>query len=105
MNDTQPSWLLEDCPPWCVAEHEASDHPHDRSHQSAIVTIPVVLREQILRGGRLTNLERGADFDIARFRPIGTPMEWVFVGDDEHRLELSVESAARLVAALAAVSA
>lgn len=103
MNDTRPSWLTEECPPWCVGEHTEADHPDDRVHQGHISTIPVVMREQSLGGEGLASTERATEFDIVRFRPVSAATEWLFVGDDEHRLQLSVESAARLRATLGSV--
>lgn len=104
MNDSRPSWLLEECPPWCVAEHAEEDHPDDRQHHGVIVTVPVVLRQQALRDGCLMSSELASEFDVVRFQLVGSVMRWLFVGDDEHQLELSEESALRLTGAIGATA-
>lgn len=102
MNDAQPSWLTEDCPTWYVTEHAEGDYPDDRSHQGQIATVPVVLREPALLEGHVTSSERAATFDLVRFEPIGSRAQWLFIGGDEVQLELSLESAKRLHAAMGA---
>jgi hypothetical protein len=83
-----------ECPAWCVADHrpvaEGGEDERTRRHRSAIVDLPAIAPDGAL------------ELMIELHRVDGETTTWVYVGDGtDQRLELSVESAARLVAALA----
>jgi len=43
--------------------------------------------------------------DVIRHRGLGSPLEWVFLGNEDHHVELSLGSARELAAALTRVVA
>jgi len=83
-----------ECPAWCVADHrpvaEGGEDERSRRHRSAIVDVAAIAPDRAL------------ELMIELYRIADGPTTWVYVGDGvEQRLELSIESAARLVATLA----
>lgn len=97
-----PPWLTEICPPWCVVMHEREDHPRDRQHMSAALSVPVTK----LRGVGEHPPPEGdhvvaEDMAVVLHRRVGSDATWLYVGDGRHQgLELSVGSWERLVPAL-----
>jgi hypothetical protein len=82
-----PPWLAEPCPPWCVVQHAADDHEHDRKHVSTWLTVPVV--------------ELPADLGLCLHRRVGERTLWLYVGDGEHQaLEIAADGWARLLPAV-----
>ncbi len=87
---SRPSWQREPCPAWCVVEHDESDLPDDRVHDSAGRSTPAVL------GGPLEDEQAATELLILMSRRSGDAVDWVFVGEPErdgHGLSLSRESA------------
>ena len=99
----RPSWQVDACPVWCVGGHRESDHPDDRQHRSDSLEVPVVLRRTELVPDGLARTVEAADFEVGLSRVDGAPETWLYVGDGPGRsLELSAESAHRLIQAVAA---
>jgi len=95
----RPSWLNEDCPPWCAREHHEGDHPEDRLHSSEPVHVPVVLRESLL-----VQTARATELLVQQLCALGDGDTWVLVCEPEdarHGMLLSSNSARALRAALA----
>lgn len=85
---------LPHCPPWCVAVHDVEDEGALSRHRSHIVDVAAVQP-----AGATTLL-------LEVHRTEGEPTTWVYVGDGERQyLELSIESAVRVAAALERVGA
>jgi hypothetical protein len=94
-----PPWLAEPCPPWCVVQHAADDHEHDRKHVSTWLTVPVVELEPLL--GARRERERPADHGLCLHRRVGERTLWLYVGDGEHQaLEIAADGWARLLPAV-----
>lgn len=99
---TPPPWLTETCPSWCVVIHEPEDHPRDRQHMSAMLSVPVLE----LRGvGESPPPEgdqvAGEDLAVVLHRRVGSTATWLYVGDGRRQgLELSADSWERLVPAV-----
>lgn len=88
------STQLLHCPPWCVAVHAVEDEGTVTRHRSNIVDVAAIQPA----GATALMLEV--------HRTEGEPTTWVYVGDGERQyLELSVESAVRVAAALERVGA
>ena len=101
MAGSEVSWLQEACPPWCVRRHQEEDLEDDREHQGVVWEVPAVLVSRTFpEFGRLVEAVESTTLDGVRQRRVGSDEEWVFIGDDRHRLDMSVESARRLVDAL-----
>jgi len=111
-----------------VVRHEAGDHPDDRKHVSAAVTVPVVELAGRVRGTRVGGARPGRDgsdvrgpgeeealtYDVPRATELvvcvqrrdGAPDTWLYAGDGaDQRLELDVAGWARLLPAVAGVLA
>ena len=83
------------CPEWCVARHEAEDENGVMRHRSVVLELGVIERTESSRG-------EATDLVIEMYRLEGESATWVYVGDGfDQYLELSLESVARLAAALA----
>lgn len=96
---TGREWPSEQCPPWCVADHTRHLMPQDFLHESVAAEVPVVLLHWY-RGldGQIRRKPSGA---VARCRALPVPMgirAMVYIGgEDAPDLEMSIESARRLV--------
>lgn len=93
---TIPAWLEADpCPQWCDRDHPEDEHPEDRP----AIYIPVVAATTPpYRGGA----PAPAEYLVTIRRYAGRSDTWVYVGDGEdttRAIEITVESARRLVAA------
>lgn len=99
----RPRWLTEECPAWCVAAHAEDDHPHDRHHLGT----PLALAGTALRTGATgsgrgsepgADRAEGVELVLQLHRRVGAAETWLYVGDGfEQRLELTAESAERLL--------
>ena len=86
------------CPPWCVADHRGELEGGAVRHRGPTVSLGVLLRHP-------DATEAPAELLVEVHRSEGDETTWVYVGDGtDQRLELSVESAARLSRVLAAFS-
>lgn len=101
---SRPSWLTRPCPLWCAGEHYETDQAAERSHQGSSHHVPVVLLGRYSgEAGRVIRDITAAEFDVLRYRYLDGQHDWLFIGDSDHQLDLSLESAHRLHAALGAV--
>ena len=99
----RPSWQVDACPVWCAGGHREGDHPDDRQHRSASFAVPVVVRSTELAGDRLVRSVEAAEFEVGLSSVDGERETWLYLGDGPDRsLELSAESARRLIDAAAA---
>lgn len=44
----KPTWQTDVCPSWCARVHYDDDHPEDRIHRSAPLTVPALRRRSLL---------------------------------------------------------
>ncbi|MBF4561171.1 hypothetical protein ITJ43_03395 [Microbacterium sp. VKM Ac-2870] len=100
----RPSWLTEPCPLWCQEDHADQDHPLDRYHQSRQIFVPVVAAPR--RSQEVNALSGWADGEseeiaVLALRPVGDATRmWVAIVGERYFIEVSVESAMRIHAAL-----
>ena len=97
-----PPDLGEACPPWCVVKHDQGEPFEQQIHESDATPFPVIEIER--RRGldeRLIHSAIGAELAVVRYRYVGHSQEWVYIGTPDHGLDVSVESAERLLGRLA----
>lgn len=94
------------CPTWCDGEH-LRDSSMDPTHQSPLEPVPVITLEQSLdRDGALARRTNAVTFDVAAFQYFDDHETWIVIVEGEsqqQRIEISLESAHRLMAALGGV--
>jgi hypothetical protein len=56
-------------------------------------------------GGRFVTSTLEIPLEVVRHASLGSPVEWVFLGNEDHHIELSLESARELVRVLSEVVA
>ena len=101
---SRPSWQVDACPAWCVVDHGEHDHPDDRVHRSAALSVPVVARRTGFDGARILRSAEATEFDVALSRVDGDWQSWLYVGSGPAMaVEVSAESGQALVRAIAAV--
>ncbi len=103
MGESRPSWQRDGCPDWCSGEHGEFDHPDDRAHRSSSLAVPVTVRRTWFEGGSIRHAVDDAEFEVGMSQVDGDTEIWFYVGDGPARsIEIDVQSAARLVEAMAA---
>jgi len=103
-NDARPSWLTEDCPAWCSADHAEQAYAGDRVHTSDTLDVPAIVRVTDCRGGKTWHHVDGTEVTVALSRRVGERETWLYIGTpDRQELELTLESAERLAEAIGAV--
>jgi hypothetical protein len=85
------------CPAWCVADHAGARE--SREHHGATQVVGVTLE------GRGSGGPHEAELIVEVSRRHGEAAVWVYLGDGWTGFSLSLESATRLSAALAAAMA
>ena len=101
MDDARPSWQVDLCPQWCVGGHAEHDHPDDRVHRSAALSVPVVVRRTSFSGPEAHRSTEAAEFEVAVSRVDGETETWAYVGEGPRMfIEVTTESAARLIGAV-----
>lgn len=87
---------MNQCPPWCIADHPTEDEPGSVRHRGATHVIPVMLE------GRGSNGPHVNELLVEVSRCHGEAAVWVYLGDGWTGFSVSLESAERLTAALVA---
>jgi hypothetical protein len=85
---------MNQCPPWCVADHDAEDEPRAVLHRGTTHVVTAVLE------GRGSDGPHGAELLVEVSRRHGEAAVWVYLGDGWTGFSLSLESATRLSDAL-----
>lgn len=102
MSSKRPEWLTEDCPVWCDGDHGDQHLLEDRRHHSDYRIVPVIQHRADLSWGHPPSPD-DVDADqlnaLAR-RDVGAQETWVVIANDAQRVEVTLESAARLHRAL-----
>jgi hypothetical protein len=80
------------CPAWCVADHAAEDEGGRRRHRGATVTLTGIA----LRVAPPHDVH-GVELLIELHADDGDPLVAVYIGDGVEGLDLTTETAARLV--------
>lgn len=94
---------FDECPPWCLLR---TDHQHpyppDEApllHMSAAVLVPIVIRETTVFDDQVLSSPRARECSVGLLRMQGETYLYCNA-DDSRSLDLTLESARRLIAAL-----
>lgn len=87
---------MNQCPPWCVADHRAEDEPGSVRHRGTTHVVPVVVE------GRGSDGPHANELLVEVSRRHDEAAVWVYLGDGWTGFSLSLDSAERLTAALIA---
>jgi len=98
--DERADWLTGPCPAWCREEHALQDQPRDRRHDTAPEHVPVIRLDRRLGETEVERVMDASEFMLGAYQYLDDSEVWVFVGDDEQHIEVSLESARRVHAAL-----
>ncbi|MBX3195479.1 MAG: hypothetical protein R2717_00085 [Schumannella sp.] len=80
------------CPRWCVADHAAEDEGGLARHRGPTAVVP-----GIALGSEPPHAAQGVELLVELHAEDGDPVVAVYLGDGEHGLDLTTETAARLV--------
>ncbi|MEO8262770.1 MAG: hypothetical protein ABI566_09390 [Pseudolysinimonas sp.] len=80
------------CPAWCVADHSVDDEGGRRRHRGATVTVAGIA----IRGGPPHDV-RAVELLIELHANDADPLVAIYIGDGEEGLDLTTETASRLV--------
>jgi hypothetical protein len=103
MAQERPSWQRSACPGWCTKDHTDDDIDGDRDHMSEPTYSPAIrLRRRSGSDGPYRRDVEGVDLVLTTFQGPGEPHPWISIGlsEDREYMELSVDSARRLVSNL-----
>lgn len=80
------------CPPWCVADHAAEDEGGRPRHRAATTMVPgIAIR------GTPPHDAHGVELLIELHADDGDPVVAVYIGDGVAGIDITTETAARLV--------
>ncbi|RRJ85701.1 hypothetical protein EG850_12320 [Gulosibacter macacae] len=98
----RPEWLTEPCPIWRDGRHDDQEMTEDRRHHSEYQVVPVIQRQvRWPRGTRGAGDEvEGDELNVLAFRDVGARETWIAIANDRQHVEVTLESALRLHAAL-----
>jgi len=99
---TRPDWLTEPCPDWCDGRHDGQEMVDDRRHCSDYEVVPIIQpSERWPRGRHRPNDDVEAEeLNVLAFRDVSARETWVAIANDRQKVEVTLESAVRLHAAL-----
>jgi hypothetical protein len=80
------------CPPWCVARHSAEDEGGHRRHRSETVSVPGIA----IRAAPPHDAH-GVELLIELHADDADPVVAVYIGDGTDGIDITTETAARLV--------
>lgn len=80
------------CPAWCVAQHDSEDEGGRRRHRGVTMTVPgIALR------GAAPHDPHDVDLLVEMHADDGEPFVAIYIGDGVNGLDVTIETAARLV--------
>lgn len=102
MRSEQSGAKVERCPAWCAVNHDvANDKFDDVVHESAHLPVAGVVPQHGHGGdGGPERLAVPTELYLVRYQYAGEADEWLYLGDGRHGLEVSPETAQRLIWAI-----
>lgn len=91
------------CPAWCIG-HDADgpDEADDHLHEAAPVLVPCIALEHTTdEAGTIHHHPTATELTLVRYRYRTGDDTWLYIGDGSRGLDISLESARRLVSTLA----
>lgn len=99
----QPWWIADGCPPWCIEDHSLQEQSGDRIHQGYPRPTAAVQLRRVWADDPPPTMTKelvADNIDVVRYRYAGELDEWVCISGDGGDIDLTVESARRLLEAL-----
>lgn len=101
MRPEQPADGVERCPAWCVIRHDvASDELDGVVHESAHLPVAGVVPQYGNGDGGPERQAVPTELYLVRYQYAGEADEWLYLGDGHHGLDVSPETAQRLIWAI-----
>ena len=102
-NNTPPTTA---CPVWCIGHNaDAPDKDNDHLHEATPALVPCITLERTTdETGTIHHHSAATEFTLVRYQYPQYRHDsdtWLYIGDGSHGLDISLESARRLVRALA----
>ena len=101
-NDRQASPTTA-CPAWCIGhDADAPGWDNDHLHEATPALIPCITLERTTNEtGTIHHHPTATELTLVRYQYPHDSDTWLYIGDGSHGLDISLESARRLVRALA----
>jgi len=101
-NDRQAS-PTTDCPAWCISHNaDAPGKDNDHLHEATPALMPcIVLERTTNETGTIHHHPTATELTLVRYQYPHDSDTWLYIGDGSRGLDISLESARRLVGALA----
>ena len=92
-----------DCPAWCVGhDTDAPDTADDHVHEATPALMScIVLERTTNETGTIHHRPTATELTLVRYQYPHDSDTWLYIGDGSHGLDITLESARRLVSALA----
>ena len=90
------------CPAWCIGHNAAAlDEADDHLHEAAPALMPCIVLERTTdEAGTIHHHPTATELTLVRYQyPHGSDT-WLYIGDGHHGLDITLESARRLVRVL-----
>jgi len=99
-NKTPPTTA---CPAWCIGhDADAPDKDDDHLHEATPALIPCITLERTTNEtGTIHHYPAATELSLVRYQYRTGDDTWFYIGDGSRGLDISLESARRLVSALA----
>ena len=99
-NNTPPTTA---CPGWCIGHNaDAPGKDNDHLHEATPALIPCITLERATdEGGTIHHHPTATELSLVRYQYRTGDDTWLYIGDGSRGLDISLESARRLVSALA----
>ena len=90
------------CPAWCVSHNaDTPDKADDHLHEATPALIPCITLERTTDGtGSIQHHPAAVELSLVRYQYRTGDDTWLYIGDGSRGLDISLESARRLVRAL-----
>lgn len=105
MPESTPLYPRDDCPSWCRARDGDDIHRESGWHEGHGVSIAVISRSRTAEAASTIVPVSGAAEEVAivPHRDFGSPDTWIAIASECHGLDVTIESAERLLHALGGV--
>lgn len=91
------------CPVWCIGHNaDAPDKDNDHLHEATPSLMPCITLERTTNEtGTIHHHPTATELTLVRYQYPHDSDTWLYIGDGHHGLDITLESARRLVSALA----